>query len=393
MIEALYPILSHAWGGLAVSAAVGVAGLLMVSVARWRGGWPVRWLGYLVAVTALLLTVGSTKAMIGIWNAERRFPPPGTLVDVGGFRMHIVAEGDAHGGPTLIWIAGAHAEGNAVYNFQKAFRGETRTIIFDRPGTGWSDPGPFPRRTALEAEELATLLERAGEHGPFILIGHSYGGLLAANYARRHKDRTAAVVLLDATPPDAFVYAPLFGEPAARQGVLAARESGLMKAFGLYSRADRPAVPRDTVIARIIRQQDSLLADVRPAMDARASNPASDFAWASIFTEFTGSGMSAAAPDLVVYDGELNGIPVYVVVPEGGIEDQIGAFHLPDAVAKRALNFFARSRVRYMQVSDKALLIHPPNGSSHNYPYEHPDFVIDVVRRVLATARAIPAAP
>ena len=76
-----------------------------------------------------------------------------------------------------------------------------------------------------------------------------------------------------------------------------------------------------------------------------------------------------------------------------GIEDQIGAFHLPDAVAKRALNFFARSRLRYMQVSDKALLIHPPNGSSHNYPYEHPDFVIDVVRRVLATARAMPAAP
>ena len=87
-------------------------------------------------------------------------------------------------------------------------RKEARSILIDRPGTGWSDPGPFPRTTDHEAGEVLAALEAAGEEGPFVLAGHSFGGLLFAAVARRSPRSVAALLLLDATPPDTIVYGP-----------------------------------------------------------------------------------------------------------------------------------------------------------------------------------------
>jgi hypothetical protein len=92
------------------------------------------------------------------------------------------------------------------------------------------------------------------------------------------------------------------------------------------------------------------------------------------------------APDLVVYDGELDSLPVFVVIPRGGAEAEIRPLRLPPALERRALGFFPRSRVRYLAVSNRAELIHPPDGASHNFPYEYPDTVLGAVRRALAVA-------
>ena len=91
---------------------------------------------------------------------------PGKLVDVGGDRMHVLAEGEAHGQATVVWMPGAHEAGYALYHLDAGMRREARSILIDRPGSGWSDPGPFPRTTAAEAEEVVRALERAGEKGP-----------------------------------------------------------------------------------------------------------------------------------------------------------------------------------------------------------------------------------
>lgn len=172
VMNTIYALLAHSWSGLVIAALVAGLGWLVVRAARWRGYSRlrgVRFAGYAVYGLAILLAAGSVVAIVRISRAERRHPPMGKLVDVGGYRMHILAEGDAKGSPTLVWIPGSHGQGLGLYHLHKAMRNETRSILFDRPGTGWSDTGPFPRRTAREAEELRALLDNAGEHGPFIL--------------------------------------------------------------------------------------------------------------------------------------------------------------------------------------------------------------------------------
>lgn len=369
-MNTIYALLAHSWSGLVIAALVAGLGWLIVRAARWRGYPRVRFAGYAIYALALLLAVGSVVAVVRISWAEAGHPPMGKLVDVGGYRMHIMAEGEAKGGPTLVWIPGGHAPGLALYPFHKAMRNETRSILFDRPGMGWSDTGPFPRRTAREAEELKTLLDNAGERGPFILIGHSYGGLLAANYARRYREKTAAVMLLDATPPDVFTYLPGGGGPNIPAGLARSRgRAAFLKLFGVWS---------DPV-------SDESLAEVRGAMRARSAAPASNFASASIIGEWSDPKNVA---DLLVYDGELGDLPVFVVVPADNdpkdVEQQLG---LGGEDLRRALNFLQRSRLRYLSASSKSELIHTPAGTGHNFPFEAPDFVIDTVRRVLARSR------
>lgn len=391
MLTPFYPLLSHPWGGVVfglVIAAVGVA-LLIVSrrprIGRSAGRARLaRALGVLVAVFAVVVLVAAAVSVIEIRRLAGEHPPPGRLVDVGSYRMHILAEGDAADGPSVIWIPGAHAQGLALYHLHAALRGETRSILFDRPGTGWSDPGPFPRRTATEAVELATLLEEAGEEGPFVLAGHSYGGLLAANYARRHPDRTAAVVLLDASPPDAFIYAPAYGAAALDGLVRDAEQQGLDKIFGGWTNPEIAMADTETEVGEILRKQRRLLADVGEAMAANARRPAASFATASIFQEFSPGIVSSAAPDLVVYDGELDDMPVLVVIPDDPADAIIDPLGMEEAAARRAKNFFVRMRVRYLEVSSDARLVHTPPGTGHNYPYETPEFVLDVVRQLLA---------
>jgi hypothetical protein len=163
----------------------------------------------------------------------------------------------------------------------------------------------------------------------------------------------------------------------------------VLSAFGLWTPRPRPG-PNAPPFARA---RDALLAEVRGAMQAGEGRAAHGFAVASLFEEFTASVAGHEAPDLVVYDGELDGLPVFAVIPEGGVEKELEPMRLPSALEQRAANFFRRSRVRYLAVSDRVELIRPPAGSSHNFPYEHPDVVVGAVRRALAAARGPLASP
>ncbi|MDX2060385.1 MAG: alpha/beta hydrolase [Gemmatimonadales bacterium] len=381
MRNTFYAFLSHPWSGVALALVVAALGGVIAWGGR-RGRAPVlRVAGRLIAVAGLILLVGAGRGMARVARIRSAHPPVGRLVDVGGYRMHLLAEGRADGKPTVVWLSGSHDAGLELHHLHKAMRAETRSILFDRPGAGWSDVGPYPRTTAREVEELRTLLANAGERPPFVLVGHSYGGLLAANYARRHRGEVAAVILLDPTPPDVFLYLPGGTGPEIPRGLVRASErAGWAALFGLASNPDREVIERDTALVSLLAVIRGQLADVAGALDAGRAAPANFWATASIFREWDDP-MEVA--ELTVYDGELTGLPVYLVVPPGKDPAAPLQLGLTGPTAERAGAFLERARVRYLAVSDRARLIHTPPGMTHNYPYQVPDFVLEVVRGAL----------
>jgi pimeloyl-ACP methyl ester carboxylesterase len=125
------------------------------------------------------------------------------MVDVGGFRLHLLCTGTAEPGrATVVLSAGA---GDFAVDWglvQAALAASTRVCSYDRAGTGWSDPGPEPRTLQQESEELGLLLRRAGEAPPYVLVGHSVGGLVVRLFQERHPGDVVGLVLVDPTHED-----------------------------------------------------------------------------------------------------------------------------------------------------------------------------------------------
>ena len=157
----------------------------------------------LVVVLLVLAVAGAIYQAIATELAERAYPPPGEMVDVGGYSLHINCVGQ--GSPTVVLDA---ALGNMSASWgwvQQEVSGTTRVCAYDRAGMGWSEIGPEPRDARQISGELHTLLSKAGIEGPYVLVGHSFGGMYMQTYAARYPDEVAGVALVDSsTDPDQF---------------------------------------------------------------------------------------------------------------------------------------------------------------------------------------------
>ncbi|HEX4267181.1 MAG TPA: alpha/beta hydrolase [Steroidobacteraceae bacterium] len=378
-------VLSRDWAGLIPAALLGAAGAALVANAS---PWSLA-AGGLLAACALILAAGAAWHLLHLARVKARHPAPGRLVNVGGFRLHVLAEGECKGAPAVVWLPGGHSGGFALYHLHRILREETRSILIDRAGTGWSDIGPFPRTTAREVVEVIAALQSAGEKGPFILAGHSFGGLLAANIARRRPDLTAALILLDATPPDTLIYGPRLANLARAR--LFATWTAIRHLYGLHRDRTQDRDRRNPTTTRLpdlIAERLGSEGVAARALEARSRGPC---ATASISTELTAEGMARVGWETAVYDGDLGGLPVLLVAPA----DMVEFATLPAAVAAtargeagasevaRMRRIFAHSRERYLATSTTSRRIYSPAGTGHNFPYEAPEFVAEVVRSCL----------
>src|SRR5215212_3010028 len=163
-------------------------------------------LGLVVALLALAVA-GAIYQVIATELAERAFPPPGEMVDVGGYSLHINCVGQ--GSPTVVLDAGSGLFSAQWVRVQREVSGTTRVCAYDRAGMGWSEMGPDPRDAQQITSELHTLLGKAGIEGPYVLVGHSFGGMYMQTYAARYPDELAGVALVDSsTDPDQFSQRP-----------------------------------------------------------------------------------------------------------------------------------------------------------------------------------------
>jgi pimeloyl-ACP methyl ester carboxylesterase len=118
------------------------------------------------------------------------------MVDIGGLSLHIHCIGE--GLPIVVLDSGLGLTGEAWDDVQPDVGRFTRVCAYDRAGRGYSSPAPKPHPNRQMARELGVLLERAGQRGPYVLVGHSMGGMNVRLFASEHPDRVAGMVLVDA---------------------------------------------------------------------------------------------------------------------------------------------------------------------------------------------------
>lgn len=150
----------------------------------------------LVALPALMMGRGVAAQATG--DTVPPIAPPGRLIDVGGWRLHLNCTGPARPVlPTVILESGIGDFSVEWSLVQPGVATFSRVCSYDRAGDGWSDVGPHPRTMHQIVYELHTLLERAGERPPYVLVGHSYGGWLVRLYQSLYPAEVTGMVLVE----------------------------------------------------------------------------------------------------------------------------------------------------------------------------------------------------
>jgi pimeloyl-ACP methyl ester carboxylesterase len=303
-----------------------------------------RWTMRILVVLGAFLVVAALSGATYQWLATRRdlaaTPPPGHLVDIGGYRLHLWCTGD--GAPAVILdtgLGGSSADWGFVQPDVARF---TRVCSYDRAGMGYSDPGPSPRTARRIASELAELLVRSGIAGPVVLVGASIAGFDVRVFASDHPERAAGLVLVDASHEDQAHEVPQMARFVPLLSTI-----GVLRLFGVS----------------FGQRIESLAPSVRQFAQA---------------TSFRAAGYQTAADELshirestseVKSSRRKLTIPVLVVTGGRGADEN-----------------WRRLQRDHASLSDRGCLI-VAQESGHVVAIDQPEAVVDAIRTVVETAR------
>ena len=150
--------------------------------------------GVIIIVAILLSGIGRVYQSAAEAKDQQQYPPPGQMVDIGGYRLHLYCTGQ--GSPTVVLESGLAGPALEWALVQQKLEKTTRVCSYDRAGLGWSEAGPMPRTSQEMVNELHALLGNGGIEGPYVLVGHSLGGFNVRLFAHEYPDETAGIVLV-----------------------------------------------------------------------------------------------------------------------------------------------------------------------------------------------------
>ena len=299
--------------------------------------------------------------------------PVGRLIDLGGHRLHLNCTG--HGRPTVVIETGL---GDFSFDWilvQRRVEREMRVCTYDRAGYAWSDPGPQPRTFDQLNLELHDALARAGEHGPFVLVGHSFGGGPVRSFAQRYSGDVAGLVLVEIVSEHQYIpmgpgHAGLIKDDAKGREIPAPREDMRATDTPPAAAAVQPAAiepPYDRLPPR--EQRLHAWAASQPAMEAAED---SQREWSA---EYLARWAARSQK------GTLGALPLIVLTREHG--DYGDDLDMPAAALERIRLEAQRSLADLSSRGTQRII---PSG--HNMHLEAPDAVAQAIRDVAAAPRA-----
>jgi pimeloyl-ACP methyl ester carboxylesterase len=327
----------------------------------------------------LLVAIGVLYQRVGARRDRLRYTDSGRWVDIGSkCRLYLLEKGS--GGPTVLFESGIAATNLNWCHIQETVSQFTHTASYDRGGLGWSSPASTARTPANIAIELHSMLETAGIKPPYVLVGHSFGGLVMRRYALLYPEDVAGVVLVD--PMRCEEWPPLdpakqstldrgrrltgYAIPIARCGLARLAVTSLLcrsgRLSGFLARAAGDGGRH--VLGRIKDEVGKMPQEVWPMVAAHWSRP-SYYAGMCSHVE--------AVPDTVreMKDADpIQGIPVTLLTPEKALP-----------LCEQSLS----------QIGDNVQQVIAP-ASAHWIHLDQPDLVVDSIREMVmaATPEALP---
>jgi pimeloyl-ACP methyl ester carboxylesterase len=336
-----------------------------------------------LALTVFFLLSGATAARAQDGPASPPLPPPGRLVDVGGWRLHLNCAGKAGTSrPTVILEAGAGDFSLDWSLVQPSVARFARVCSYDRAGSGWSDLGPRPRTMHQIVYELHTLLEKAREPPPYVLVGHSRGGWLVRLYQIVYPADVAGMVLVEAGADNPWRKTP---------------EKGLVRSSDLATGKAIPAVKTADPLheSEIPRRFVTMIKDQVPQLSAHANDPPRDklpanaqrmrtWSYAQVKmhisndNDFEAEELGILRAERTRTEHVLGDMPL-IVLSRGLPEDSSPAGRTAEEEHNRdQAALIALSRAGKQVIAKR---------SGHHIPLDEPDLVVAAIRDVIAAAR------
>jgi pimeloyl-ACP methyl ester carboxylesterase len=192
---------------------------------------PVRAIDLAAGVVAVLAGIGASTQALASRRDRDRYPPPGEFIDVDGHRLHLHVIGEQGSSPTTILEAGIGSFSSNWAWVRDELARHGQVVSYDRAGLGWSDRGTASLDAATAADELHAAMQAADLRPPYLLAGHSYGGLVIRMFAHRYRDEVAGMVLVDASHPDQWAH--IKASRGGRTVALGNRMTAALARFGL----------------------------------------------------------------------------------------------------------------------------------------------------------------
>jgi pimeloyl-ACP methyl ester carboxylesterase len=332
--------------------------------------WTVRVCIVLVTVLCVTLITGWAYEYAAETFDAHRYPPPGIMVPVGGHKVDLFCEGT--GTPTVVMETGSGEPAVLFRPIQEKVAELTRACSYDRAGIGWSEANLKLQTIQDRAAELYALLRNADVPGPYVLVAHSYGGLIARIFVRDHPADVRGLVLVDAAE-EGYVFLPDFLD-AIRGSLALRRRSELLARLGV------PRL-RFSLNHEQFGIRTDLLGDVRGEMIAFFSKP-------SFVRATTDEGRSYLfVPNEMRRPGgfgALNTIPL-IVIRHGQPSNSI---LVPSGISQDQFEkLWAEGQERLKNLSSNSEIV-VATKSGHMVNLDQPELVIDAARRVVTSVRA-----
>jgi len=330
--------------------------------------WGLRVMGGLIALFVLLFLAACVAEKVSLAQLPEKYPPPGEMVDVGEYSLHLYCTGDPSAKPVVVVSPGS---GSSVAHWplvQPEVAKFTRICVYDRLGSGWSFGKPQGQTYQEEAEDVHTLLQNAGVAGPYILVGASYGGAVMQVYASLYPQGVVGIVQVDAVTrgmeteyPEKYADALKIN----RQVISTFSIPGLFRLMNWFG------------MSKTVPIFEKLPPDSREkayALDYNSRLGANMKSLQLTMTEREEQFLSA---------GPLPDVPMIVVVR--GLADSIQGVSDEETIQQAEQAWRDAQIELAAQVSDGTLIV--AENSGHSIQLEQPGIVIDAIRTIVTQLR------